>query len=71
LGGALNLASSADDACVVVDDYGFLAFVALHFLQLEYGNRTYVYTDGVAVAFVQVNYNLNHGLSPVEVDGVV
>jgi hypothetical protein len=71
LGGALNLASSADDACVVVDDYGFLAFVALYFLELEYSNRAYVHTDGIAVTLVQVNYNLNHDVSPAKVDGVV
>ena len=30
--GALNLACAADDACVVVDDYGFLTVVAFEFL---------------------------------------
>jgi len=30
--GALNFACSADDACIVVDDYGFLTIVAFDFL---------------------------------------
>lgn len=67
---ALNLARSTDDACVVVDDYGLLAFVALHFLQFEYGNRANIHTDRVAIAFVQINCDLYHVLSPAKVDRV-
>ena len=67
---ALDFASSTDDACIVVDDYGFLALVALHFLQLEYGNWTHVNADGIPVALVQIDCDLDHDSSPVKVDGV-
>ena len=67
---ALNLASSTDDACVVVDDYGLLAFVALHFLQFEYGDRTNIHTDRVAITFVQINCDFHHVLTPTKVDRV-
>jgi len=45
LGGTLHFAGSADDACIVVDDYRLLTFVAFHFLKLENCDGAYVNAD--------------------------
>jgi hypothetical protein len=63
--GALNLVGSADDACVVADDYGLLSFVALHFLKLEYSDRANINTDTVTIALVVIDYDADHDLTPV------
>jgi len=70
LGGTLYFAGSTDDACIVVDDYGLLSFVAFHFLKLENCDGAYINADGVAVAFVVVNYYTDHNLTPLEVEAV-
>ena len=70
LSGTLHFAGSADDACIVVDDYGLLSFVAFHFLKLENRDGTHINADGVAVAFLVVNHYTDHDLTPLEVEAV-
>jgi len=63
---ALNLASSADNAGVVVDDYGLLSVVALHFLKFEHRDRTHINTYRIAIAFVVVNFYFDHDRAPLK-----
>lgn len=69
LRGALNLARSAHDACIIVDNGRFPSFLAL-VMQLEHGNGANVHTDGIAVAFATVDYHTNHDSTPLEVERV-
>ena len=69
--GTLNLAGSADDARIIVNNYGLLSFVALYVLKLKYRNGAHIHTDRVPVTFVQINYNSDHDLTPIEDERVL
>jgi len=71
LGGTLDLAGSADDTRIIVNDHGLLSFVALYFLKFEHRNGAYIDTDGVAVAFAQIDCDFHHDLTPLKVEPVL
>ncbi len=68
LRGALNLAGSADDTRVIVNNHGLLSLVAFHVLKLEHCNRAHIHADRVAVAFAGINFNADHRLAPTELN---
>ena len=61
----MNLAGSADNASIIVDDYRLCSFEPCDFLRFEDGNWAYCNTNAISVAFGRIDRYCYHPFTPL------